>query len=495
MKKYLLGIDIGTSSCKVAVFEASGKLCASASEEYELFRPERGFAEQSPEDWWWATCKALNTIFDKSDVRADEIAAVGVAAQSWACVAVDSEGNALCRAPIWMDTRAEGICADLRQSIDESEIFKICGNPLSPTYTTAKVLWMKQNLPSAYEKTCKILQANSYIVLRLTGKMTQDISQGYGWHCFDVNKLGWDTDIARLLGIDTHLLPEVYPCDSVVGSVTEQASRLTGLVSGTPVVTGGLDAACATLGVGVIENGQTQEQGGQAGGMSICLDKPYSDMRLILSPHVVPNRWLLQGGTVGGGGVMRWLDRELGEHGLESGTNSFNRLNELAASVAPGSDGLIFLPYMAGERTPIWDPDAKGVYYGLDYTKTRAHLIRAGMEGVAYSLRHNLEIAETAGATVNCLVASGGSANSSLWNQIKADVTGKILTVTASEAATTRGAAILAGVGVGMFDSYTQAIIQDKTQPVVYYPDPAAKKVYGESYLRYLELYPRLKGL
>ena len=499
MKEYLLGVDIGTSSCKVAVFDRAGGVMASASATYPVAYPHAGWAEQQPDDWWDGVCHALRQLWQSSPVCPQDVAAVGVDGQSWSAVALDRAGRTLCPTPIWMDTRCAEICARVTREVGAERIFAVCGNPLSPTYTTGKVLWMREKVPEVFDKTEQILQSNGYVVYRLTGAITQDVSQGYGWHCFDMRRGAWNGEMAARLGIPTKLLPPIVPCDRVVGEVTAVAARETGLAVGTPVVAGGLDAACATLGAGVIEAGQTQEQGGQAGGMSICLDRVCADPRLILGAHVVPGKWLLQGGTVGGGGVMRWLERELG--GLERervgtlGKSSLEQLGELAATAPAGCDGLVFLPYMAGERTPIWDTQAKGVFYGLDFSKTRGHLIRAGMEGVAFSLRHNLEVAEQAGARVDVLCATGGAANSELWTQIKADVTGKTILVPASDTATTWGAAILAGVGVGLFASYAEAVAGSVRHIRCHEPNPNVAEVYAERYAVYRKLYPALREI
>lgn len=498
MKEFLLGIDIGTSSCKVAVFDRCGQVMASASADYPVAYPHAGWAEQDPADWWDGVCRALNRMWERFDVSPHDIAAVGVDGQSWSAVALDARGEVLCPTPIWMDTRSAQICERVSREMGE-EIFALCGNPLSPTYTTGKVLWMREHTPELFEKTEQILGSNAYIVYRLTGALTQDVSQGYGWHCFDMRRGVWHEEMAARLGIPTRLLPPIVPCDRVVGEVTPQAARATGLAVGTPVVAGGLDAACATLGAGVIEAGQTQEQGGQAGGMSICLDRVCADPRLILGAHVVPGRWLLQGGTVGGGGVMRWLEREFGgmerERAAALGKSSLEQLGALAETVPAGCDGMVFLPYMAGERTPIWDTEAKGVYYGLDFSKTRGHMIRAGMEGVAFSLRHNLEVAEQAGAVAGVLCATGGAANSALWTQIKADVTGKTILVPASDTATTWGAAILGGIGTGFFASYAEAVAGSVRITRRHEPNPENAEVYGERYALYRKLYPALKGM
>ncbi len=488
MIKQLMGIDIGTSACKVAVFDQDGQVLATANEPYKVYYPALGWAEQDPDEWWQAIVAAIKTVLDSPLVDSSLIAGIGIDGQSWSAIPVDKEGNALARTPIWMDTRARDICDRVKDRIGEDEIFKVAGNDFLPSYTTPKMIWFKEEHPDIFTRTYKFLQSNSYIALKLTGIMSQDLSQGYGIHFFDMDKLSYDEDLARKMGLSVDLLPELYGCDQIVGGVTAFAAALTGLKEGTPVVAGGLDAACGTLGAGVYKPGQTQEQGGQAGGMSICQDKPLGDKRLILGTHVVPGLWLLQGGSVGGGGTLKWFRQEFGQD------MSFDDLTAEASQVSAGSDGVVFLPYMSGERSPIWDPDAKGVYYGLGFDKTRGHMIRATLEGVAYSLEHNLRIAYQAGAQVDCLNAMGGAANSALWTQIKADVTGKTIVVPASDTASTLGAAILAGVGTGVYTSYEEAVNKTIAIKKTYQPDMEKHKLYKKRMDLYLELYEDLKN-
>jgi xylulokinase len=294
---------------------------------------------------------------DESGVKPAQIAGIGVDGQSWSAIAVDRYGAVLSPTPIWTDTRSQAVCDALKRRISGDEWFSVCGNPLQPSYTLPKVCWYRQNTPAVYDAAAFILQSNGYIVYRLTGAVTQDLSQGYGYGCFNMRKGCWDRAMARRIGIRESLLPPLFACHEVVGAVTREAALLTGLCEGTPVVAGGLDAACGTLGAGVIAAGQAQEQGGQAGGMSLCIDRYAADERLILSFHVVPGRWLLQGGTTGGGGALKWL-RETVCPEL-----SFEQMSTLAETIAPGSDGVTFLPYLAGERSPIWNPDASGVFF------------------------------------------------------------------------------------------------------------------------------------
>lgn len=498
MKEILLGIDIGTSACKAAAFYPDGEVAAQASESYPVYYPRPGWAEQDPEEWWSAVCRAIRSLF-RQGIDAAAVKGIGIDGQSWSAIPVDASGRVLCRTPIWMDQRAKEICGQVKQVFGEERLYSVSRNPVQPMYTMPKVLWYRENCPEVYDATYKVLQSNSFIAFRLTGEITQDPSQGYGWNCYDAEKESWDTALCSELGVNPNLLPGIVPCHAVVGGVTQTAAEQTGLCAGTPVVAGGLDAACGTLGAGVLHPGETQEQGGQAGGMSICIDRCRADKRLILGNHVVPGRWLLQGGTVGGGGALNWFEREFcaAERAAAQahGTHSFHELDAEAGEVPEGSGGLLFLPYLAGERSPIWDTNAKGVFYGIRFSTTRAQFARAVMEGVAYSLRHNLEVAEQAGAQVGTLSAMGGAANSRLWTQMKADVTGKPVCVPSSDTSTALGAAILAGVGTGIYSSFDDAVQSTVRIKRDFHPNPRAKIVYDEGYRRYRELYENLKSM
>ncbi len=489
MSTYLLGVDIGTSSCKTAIFDPDGKVIAQGGSEYPVSYPEKGWAEQDPADWWNGICRAVREMIGESGINPADIAGIGIDGQSWSAIALDRNGNVLCPTPIWTDTRSEAICRETAERLGEEKLFGLYGNPVSPCYTWPKILWYRKNRPEVFEKTEKILQSNSYIAYRMTGEITQDLSQGYGLACFDMRKGCWDDDACEALGIPRKLLPEIVNCHQVIGRLTKEAAEQTGLKEGTPVVAGGLDAACGTLGAGVVSPGQTQEQGGQAGGMSICIDQYAADPRLILSFHVVPGQWLLQGGTTGGGGALKWLRETMCPE------LSFAEMSELAEQAPAGSGGVTFLPYMAGERSPIWNPKACGVFFGLNFGVTRGQMIRACMEGVAYALRHNLETAEAAGAKAGILRAMGGSANSRVWTQIKADVTGCGIEVPASDTATTLGAAILAGVGTGVYQSFEEAAERTVSVKKTYTPNAEMKAVYDSGYEIYRKLYPALEEL
>lgn len=497
MEKLLLGIDIGTSACKVAVFDLEGRVVVQSTKPYKVYYPAPDFVEQNPVEWWNGVSDAIKEILLASKINVKQIAGIGIDGQSWSAIPVDKKGNVLYNTPIWMDTRSSEIAKKVTNRIGFEKIFNISGNAFEPTYSTPKILWFKENLPEVYKNTHMFLQSNSYIAYKLTGQFIQDYSQGYGIHAFNMKTGKWEDEFCDELGIAREKLPEIFPCHQVIGEVTREAAEITGLCQGIPVVAGGLDACCGTLGAGVIDVGQTQEQGGQAGGMSICLNEPKAHPKLILGFHVIPELWLLQGGTVGGGGSIKWFSQELGGFEAEmekrTGVNAFKIMDDEAEAISPGSEGLIYLPYMAGERSPLWDKNAKGVFFGLGYNKSRAHMIRAILEGCAYALAHNLKTAEEIGVKVEVLNAMGGAANSRLWTQIKADVTGKLIQVPASDTATTLGAAILAGVGTGQYKSFKEAV--DRTVNITRTQEPNMKnhEIYKKYYELYIEIYNNLK--
>lgn len=484
----LLGIDIGTSACKVAVFDENGVVLAHSNQPYNVYYPKPGWVEQDAVEWWEAICSGIKEVLSSNSVVAGDIAGIGIDGQSWSAIPVDGNGDVLARTPIWMDTRARGICDSVKSRLGEDTVFNIAGNDFLSSYTAPKIIWFRDNCPEVFEKTRWILQSNSYIAYKLTGVLSQDKSQLYGIQFYDLHKMEYNNELAAELGIDVNLIPDIYDCDSIIGKVSHDASLLTGLPEGIPVVAGGLDAACGTLGAGVYKPGQTQEQGGQAGGMSICTDEALAHIKLILSPHVVPGMYLLQGGTVGGGGALKWFRQELAK-GL-----SFDEITAEAEIIPAGSEGVVFLPYMSGERSPIWNPDAKGVFYGLSFDKTRGHLARAVLEGTAFALEHNLRVAAEAGAVVESMNAMGGAANSVLWTQIKADVTGKTICVPASDTATTLGAVILAGVGCGLYTSYEDAVKRTIHVTREQKPDMQKHEIYNKTMNLYLQLYKDLEN-
>ncbi|NMB13187.1 MAG: FGGY-family carbohydrate kinase [Firmicutes bacterium] len=498
-KNVLLGIDIGTSSCKVGVFTLEGEALGMATHPYEILRNTAYEAEQDAEEWWQATCLCIQSLLSANAFAPHEVAAIGVVGHSWATLPVDEKGNPLRNAMLWLDRRSLQECRYLEEVVGEQHILELSGNRIDPAYCVPKMLWIRNNEPEIYAKAYRFLQSNSFIVHKLTDVFTQDASQGYGYYVFDTERRSWSWEACEVMGIERQLLPEVYESVAVVGEVTSQAAAMTGLMAGTPVVAGGVDCAGACLGAGLIEHGATQEQAGQAGGMTIVTQRPYKDSRLISGCHVIDHRWHLSGGTVSGG-VLNWFYGNIlaangGIASLGDGRPNPFELLSLEAETSPvGADGLLFLPYMAGERTPIWDPQARGVLLGLSYEKSRADLVRALMEGAALALRHNLEVAGQVGIRPTRLISVGGGAKSKVWCQIKADVTQLPLGIPSMDDGTVFGAAFLGGIGVNAYANWQESLRRMAEIRQWYEPREASTGLYDELYQIYLASYVALRS-
>lgn len=492
--KYLLAVDIGTSGVKLLLFPVeAGQQPVSLTCGYDTHCPAPGWAEQNPAHWWQAVREGIPALLKKAGAEAGEVAAIGVDGVSWTPVVLDAQGELLANAPLWYDTRATAECAEICDKVGEDAVFAVNGNPVQPYYTLPKLMWMRRHMTHVREGMRHVLTSNGYIVYKLTGLRSQDMSQGYGWPFYRMAEGIYDEAMAEKLGFDLNWLET--PCESsaVVGTVTRWAAQACGLREGIPVVAGGLDAACGALGIGVIDPGPMHEQSGSAGGMSICVASYQPAKGLIMGRHVVPGRWLVQGGTVGGGAALEWLLNIMNPDG--SRAFSAARASEEAETVPPGADGLIFLPYMAGERSPIWNPHAKGVFFGLDYSITPGHMARAVMEGAAMALRHNLEAARAAGPQLGTLRAAGGASRSRVWMQAKADITGCPIQAVESGEATACGCAILAGVGTGIFPDFETACHRIVHLEEPYMPRGEYKALYDERYQQYLSLYQRLEPM
>jgi xylulokinase len=416
---HILTVDQGTSSTKTALWDSSGGLVAEASAAYELHRPSALWAEIDPERWWDALCTTVAAVLAEGRVPATEVAALALDGIGWTLVPVDGAFRALAPAMTWLDRRAEAEAAALRARPDADALVNLVANPIDAAYITPKLAWLRATRPAVFDATRWFLTASGFLVARLTGEATCDLTQAYGFHCFDIRRDRWDEAAATALGIPLDRLPPLHRAGDIAGGLTAVAAELTGLAAGTPVLVGGLDAAVGALGGGVTHPGQTQDQGGQAGGMGMSVSRVVVEPRLILSHHVLDGQYLLQSGTVGGG-ALHWLRGVVGRRAA-----TFEELSAEAASAPPGSNGLLFLPYLAGERTPLWSSTARGVFFGLSYATTQADMLRSVMEGCAFAVYDGLRLAEARGMSVSEWLGQGGAARSPLWNQIKADVTGR----------------------------------------------------------------------
>ena len=449
--QYIITIDVGTSSTKTALWDESGQLNTETTFTYALYRPSPLWAEIDANAWWQAVCQTTREVLARSGVHPSDVAGIGVDGVGWTLVPVDQQVEPLAPAMIWLDRRAQAEADWLNALPDAQRLIKLDANPIDPAYITPKLLWLKHNQPTVFDATYQFLTASGFIAARLTGEFTCDYTQAYGYHFFDIAHERWDAATAQQIGLPLEKMPRLCSCSEIVGRVTAQAAEQLGLRAGIPVIAGCLDAAAGALGSGVTRLGQTNEQGGQAGGFAVSVSQVIVEPQLIFSHHVLPNQYLLQAGTVGGGS-LGWFRSILGD----SSSLSFESLSQQADQSAAGSNGLIFLPYMAGERTPLWNSNARGVFFGLSYKTSRADLIRALMEGCAFAVRDNLAIAEAKGAVVTEYLASGGATQSAVWCQIKADIYGKPLIVArradGGEGGHTLGLYALTAYAIGQVD-------------------------------------------
>ena len=495
--RHLLGIDVGTTGLKVVVAHADGRVLAQASQEYPTSYAQPNWAEQDPEQWWRACCAVVPQVLVESGITGRDIAGIGVSGQGVGAVPVDGNGAALRPAIIWLDRRSDAQCRALRERVSEEEVTRVNGARIDSFYLAPKWLWVKEHEPEVYRRTASVLQSNGYISMRLTGSRRMDLSNGPMMLFFDSAKLAYSEDLAGRMGIDLEKLPPLAQCHEVVGEVTREAAQATGLAAGTPVVAGSVDGTAAAVEGGLLEDGDAVEMTGQSTVLLVCSSRPYLDRDLISLVHGVPGKYLAVGGSTAAGGSLRWWRDALAdverERGRQLGCDPFQLLDELAAGSPAGANRLVFLPYLFGERSPIWDTDARGVFFGLSLSTTKADMVRAILEGAAYGLRHNMEAAANAGFTVAGLGCVGGGARSSLWNQIKADVLGKPVRQLRAGAGAPVGDIMMAGVGVGVYRDFVEAKAAVFEVQREFTPNPANRQMYDDLYGVFLGLYPALR--
>lgn len=492
---YIVTVDIGTSSTKTALWTLAGDLVAEASSAYALERPAPLWAEIDPERWWEALCATVAAVVSTAGAGPHDVAAIGVDAIGWTLIPTDAEFRALTPAITWLDRRAEAEAAALRATPDAERLVALAANPLDAAYITPKLVWLRRNRPAVFAAARWFLDATGYIVARLTGEPGCDLTQAYGFHCFDLAGARWDEGAARAIGVPLDRLPPLRACGALAGGLTAAAAQRIGLAAGTPVLGGCLDAAAGALGAGVTRPGQTQDQGGQAGGMGMSISSVVVEPRLILSHHVLPGQYLLQSGTVGGGS-LGWFRDVLGQIEATAasmiGATPFELFSRQAEAAPPGAGGLIFLPYMAGERTPLWSSAARGVFFGLSYSTTRGAILRAIMEGCAFAVYDNLRLAEALGFGVSEWLGAGGATHSEVWCQIKADVTGRPFVVArradGGEGGHGLGLFALAAGALGQTSDVGALVEAMLPRRRVYEPDPQRHALYGELFGVYLSL-------
>jgi xylulokinase len=497
VEELLLGIDVGTSSVKAALVDLRGRLQATAQAEYPLHHIRTAWVEQNPEDWWRGTCDAIRETLAKVAHGRERVRGVAVSCQTPTLLPLDRRGQPLRPAVIWMDRRAEAEKDRLAELIGAEEIYRITGNRLDSFFVASRLLWLRNHEPETLKQTWQFLQVNGYINYRLTGQMSLDSANAVFLQLRHYASGEWSTALCEACGVEPSQFPEVTEGTQIQGEVSAEASEQCGLRVGTPVLAGTVDSPSAALEVGVVEPGIAAEMTGTSTVVIIPNDRGLTEPALIAIPHVLPGMHLLAGAMVSSGGCLRWFRDQLGQPEIQGACEgeggAFDLLTRLAAEVGPGSGGVIFLPYMMGERSPIWNAHARGVFFGISLATPRAALVRSILEGTAFALRHTMEVALAAGAEVRELRSVGGCSRSDVWNQIKADVLGIPIVLPRTPIGSPFGAAILAGMGTSAFPDARKSVLEMVRLEKRFDPNIENHERYTQSYRLFRDIYEHLK--
>ena len=488
-----LGMDIGTGGTRALLVDDSGAILASASSEHAPFRaPQPGWAEQDPEDWWRAAAEAIRAVLAQAgDNAARRITAIGLTGQMHGAVLLDREGTPLRPSLIWCDQRTGPQCDWLHAELGREHLIELVANPALPNFTLTKLLWVREHEPELWARVVHVLCPKDYVRYRLTGTYAIDVQEASGTLLLDVAHRRWSREVAKAAGVDLDWLPKVWESPEVCAAISADGAKATGLKTGTPVVAGAGDQGAGAVGMGVLAPGAVSVTIGTSGVVFAATAKPSLDRggRLHTFCHAVPGRWHVMGVTQSAGLSLRWLRDTL----LPGGT--YNTLTAEASAVAPGSDGLLWTPYLLGERTPHLDSHARAAFVGLTAGHTRGHLARAVMEGVAYSLRDSFTLFTEMEVPVHGVRLGGGGARSPLWRTIQSEVYGYPCDVLVAEEGGAYGAALLAGVGGETWPDVDAACAQAITVAEQIEPDPAAIERYNRGYEGFRAVYPALQNI
>lgn len=494
---YLLGIDVGTGGTRALVIDGVGRVIASATAEHRAFTsPQIGWAEQDPRDWWRACGVAVRTALAQGHLRGDQIACVGLSGQMHGAVLLDEQARVVRPALIWCDVRTEKQSRDLTTQIGTERLIQLTCNPALTNFTLTKCLWVRENEPEKWKKVRSVMLPKDYVRLQLTGERATDMADASGTLLLDVAHRRWSKEILEHVQMDESLLPNLHESPDICGKISAAGATATGLSCGTPVVAGAGDQAAGAIGMGVVSPGAVSATIGTSGVVLAATDSPALDPagRLHTFCHGVPERWLVMGVTQAAGLSLRWFRDQFGvsaDHQLES----YDSLTNEAAKAPPGCDGLLWAPYLMGERTPHLDPAARGMLAGLTASHTRAHVIRAMLEGVAFSLRDTLTIFQEIEVPVNTIRLGGGGARSAFWRQIQADIYGQRVETVEAEEGAAYGAAILAGVGAKAWPSVDAACSEVVRAAGTVNPNSENSLVMVKAYAAYRRMYPAMKAI
>ncbi len=489
MKAYLIGVDLGTGGTKTVLFDAEGSIIAEAAEEYPLYQPRNGWAEQDADDWIRAGFGTIRAVMEKSGVEPSLIAGVGLSGQMHGLVMLDGDGKALARSIIWCDQRTAAECAEITERVGARRLVEITANPALTGFTASKILWVRKNMPEIYKACRHILLPKDYLRYRLTGAFATEVSDASGMQLLDVPGRRWSEEVLRALDIDAGLLGRVYESPEITGFITPEAASATGLRAGTPVVGGAGDNAAAAVGTGVVSDGKVFVTIGTSGVLYAHTDMISIDPkgRVHTFCCAVPGAWHVMGVTQAAGLSLKWFRDNFCQG------RGYAELSGIAETAPLGANRLLYLPYLMGERTPHLDADCRGAFIGLSAMHGKADMLRAVMEGVIYSQRDSLEILKELGIHVAEVRSCGGGARSPFWRQMLSDVFGlSVKTVKCAEGPAL-GAAVLAAVGAGLYRTVPEACASMVSEDRAHTPDMGKNAEYERYYRLYTRLYPALK--
>lgn len=496
MNACVLGIDVGTGGTRAVVVDERGVILASATEEHEAFAsPEIGWAEQSPDDWWRAAKIAIPKAIADSEIKKEQIRSVGFSGQMHGAVMLDDKGSVVRPALIWCDVRTEKQCQELTQKLGWERLIQLTCNPPLANFTLTKFLWTRDNEPENWNRVRSVMLPKDYVRFKLTGERATDVADASGTLMLDVARRQWSSETLEAVGIKASCLPSLYESQEVCGQISSAGREATGLAVGTRVVAGAGDQAAGAVGMGIVAPGAVSATIGTSGVVFAATDEPLRDSRGRLHTfcHAIPNRWHVMGVTQAAGLSLRWFRDRFLTAAERNGSDPYEALAREAATAPAGSDGLLWAPYLMGERTPHLDPNARGALVGLTASHTRAHFVRAILEGVAFSLRDTFSIFSEMKVPVNSIRLGGGGARSALWRQIQADVYAHEVEILEAEEGAAYGAAILAGVGAGIWSSVDEACNSVLRVKATVRPGPDGVEIMNRNYAAYQRLYRGLK--
>lgn len=497
MEPLLIGIDVGTTGTKVLVTEADGAVVSAALREYPLSTPRPLWSEQDPRDWWEATQAALRDALDATPESRVRIACIGLTGQMHGLVLLDGRGDVLRPAILWNDQRTGAECSAITERVGRERVLALTGNPVLPGFTAPKIEWVRRHEPEVFARIAHVLLPKDYVRYRLTGELHSDVADASGTSLFDVGARAWSEEMLAALDVPRAWMPEVHESPDICARTL--ALESCGLRAGVPVVAGAGDQAAQGVGAGILEEGLVSATFGTSGVVFAASDEYRVDPlgRLHAFCHAAPGKWHLMGCVLSAGGSLRWFRDSLcaadAERAQREGVDPYEALVAEAAATPPGAEGLLFLPYLTGERTPHPDPLARGAFVGLTLRHGRPHLTRAVLEGITYAMRDSLELMRELGVTPDEVRASGGGAKSPIWRQLMADVFGCSIVNSSVDHGAAHGAALLAGVGAGAFASVEEAAREGIRWGAPVGPNREAAEAYESAYRRYGLLYPALR--